>query len=514
MPNKNRTLVLHPWLFAIYPIIALLAYNIEEIKIEVALRALIASLLISTVVYLIIYFFTKDRIKAAISTSIILVFFYSYGHIYNYLEPLTLWGFSPGRHRILAPIGLIVLVLLIYLIIRKGRNLSTFNSALNWVAIFLVVMPVFQITYYEFRSEGNQSIAQNEQAILSDLKLPNSTPPDVYYIIVDAYARDDYLREDINFDNTPFLKQLEELGFFIGRCSQSNYSQTQLSLASSLNLDYLQNISDGFSPQNTSRVGIDDLIQHSLVRQAFEDLGYTTVAFETGFKGTQWEDADIYLSPSSSILDKMQISGGLNDFEVMLLRTSAGLIFTDASKVLPQFVQNNLNNPRYIHRQRILFDLEKLSELPSMPGPKFVFAHLVIPHPPYVFGPNGEFTDYDLEPNKGYPDQIQYLNSELIPLLQDIINNSATPPIIILQGDHGAIHAPPQKRLRILNAVYFPGGDKNNLYENISPVNNFRMVLDTYFGGSLPRLDDSAYFSIYKYPYEFTQIPETRDGCK
>jgi len=76
MANKNRSLVLHPWLFAIYPIIALLAYNIEEVKVEVVLRALIVSILVSTVVYLIIYLFTKDRHKAAISTSVILLFFF------------------------------------------------------------------------------------------------------------------------------------------------------------------------------------------------------------------------------------------------------------------------------------------------------------------------------------------------------------------------------------------------------------------------------------------------------
>ena len=40
------------------------------------------------------------------------------------------------------------------------------------------------------------------------------------------------------------------MGFYVANCSQSNYPRTDVSLGSSLNLDYLQNLNDKFTPKN------------------------------------------------------------------------------------------------------------------------------------------------------------------------------------------------------------------------------------------------------------------------
>ena len=511
---QKREIVLHPVLFAAYPAVALLANNIEEIKIEVALRALLISIIAGIFLYYTLRFLLKDRIAAGITTSLILILFFSYGHLYTYLETTNPLGLSLGRHRYLALLIVILTIILFYAIIRNKHRLGSLNSILNWVAVIALAIPLLSVARYELQSGDTLARAGEKTVSTFELSAPvDGISPDVYYIIVDAYARDDTLLEDHQLDNTRFLNRLEEMGFYIGYCSQSNYSQTQLSLSSSLNMDYLQELGEQFSPENTSRVELQELIQHSLVRKAFEELGYQTVAFETGFKYTQWEDADQYLSPSSGKLKDMQLSGGLNDFEVMLIQTSAGIIIADAAKVLPEFLQTELDNPRLIHRQRILYVLDQLSQLPEIPGPKFVFAHLVIPHPPYVFGPQGEFTNYDLDANVGYPDQIQFLNEQLISVIEQLIAKSESPPIIILQADHGAIHSPPSKRLNILNVYYFPGGSQPSFYDRISPVNSFRLLLNTYFGAKYPLKEDIGYYSIYQQPYDFTIIPETRLGC-
>jgi hypothetical protein len=418
MMQKQATF-LHPILFAAYPTVALLANNIEEIKIAVALRALVISIVAGILLFLSLRALLKDQIAAAISTSLVLILFFSYGHVYRYLEMASFSGISLGRHRFLLPLTFILLLILTYWIMRYKGRLSGVNTLLNWVAIITLVQPVINIARYELYSARTLTRIDEQSDSVNTLRLPGvGTPPDIYYIIVDAYARDDTLLEDYHLDNTPFLNQLEDMGFFIARCSQSNYSQTQLSLSSSLNMNYLQEIGEQFSPGNTSRVEVQDLIQNNRVRRAFEDLGYLTVAFETGFKGTQWEDADMYFLPATGIFENMNIAGGLSDFEVMLLNTSAGLIVTDAARILPEFLQAELDNPRLVHRQRVLFTFEKLHQLSEMPGPKFVFAHLVIPHPPYVFGADGEFTDYDLEADIGYPNQIIYLNGQLLSLVK------------------------------------------------------------------------------------------------
>jgi hypothetical protein len=278
-------------------------------------------------------------------------------------------------------------------------------------------------------------------------------------------------------------------------------------------MDYLPSLGEGFEPGNTSRVGITELVHHGQVRQILERLGYTSVAFETGFKGTQWEDADIYLSPSGSGLGSNQFLGGLTSFEEMLIRTSAGLVLLDSKSAAPTALQSNLNNPRRVHYDLIRFDLEELRNMPSRPGPKLIFAHLVIPHPPYAFEPDGSFVDYDKPDDPGYQDQILFINRELIPLLRQIIASSAVPPIIVIQADHGAILAPPNDRMNILNAYFLPGVPEGAVPADISPVNTFRLIFNQYFNGKFDLLENTANFSVYNKPYEFTIIPNNRPDC-
>ena len=69
------------------------------------------------------------------------------------------------------------------------------------------------------------------------------------------------------------------------------------------------------------------------------------------------------------------------------------------------------------------------------------------------------------------------------------------------------------ERTPILNAYYLPGQAASHLYESISPVNTFRLILNQYFGGQYPLLKDISYFSVYKTPFDYTVIPNKRPGC-
>ena len=513
--SQKNTLPLHPFLIAAYPVISLLANNIEEVKAIVALRALVICLLISVLLFVILRWLLTNAARAGLVTTIILIFFFSYGHVYSFFEQSSQLLINFGRHRILAPIWAVMLISLLVLSIRTTRDLRPATQFLNIITAIALLIPILQIGSFETRTLASSKSDMEQHKEITGISLPqDQLAPDVYYIILDAYARDDYLLEDQGYNNIDFLRELENLGFFIANCSQSNYAQTQLSLASSLNMNYLQALGGQFNTNNTSRVGVDELIRHGVVRQAFESLGYSTAAFETGFKYTQWEDADLYLSPTAGKLETLQIAQGLSEFEAILIKTTAGLILADSHAVLPRILQPDFDNPRRIHRERILYALDQLGKLPDLPVPKFVFAHLVIPHPPYVFSSDGEFTDFDIEAKTGYIDQIEYLNKRMVPVLQDILSSSVTPPIIIIQADHGAIHSPPDKRLEVLNAIYLPGISSEILYEGMSPVNTFRIILNKYFGGSYPLLADIGYYSSYKTPYDFSITPNVGSTCQ
>jgi len=510
--NQIKVFPWHPYLLAIFPTLALLATNIAEIEMTEALRSFMVSLAVTIMLTVILRLFVKDLDKAAAITSLALVLFFSYGHIYHLLETYYLAGISIGRHRLIAPVYFVIFAICAWWIARLNRKIGLLTQTLNIVALAAVALPVMQISAGIIQE--SRAVAAQPSNAAQELHIAGDMPaPDIYYIILDGYSRDDILKDFYGLDNTAFLKELSDLGFYVARCSQSNYAQTQLSLASALNMEFIDELSGYFSPEQTKRVGMPGLIKRSITRRMLESLGYKTVAFETGYNWTQVEDAEVYLTPKSSKVSLLDITGGLNSFESLLIKTSAMLIIVDGATALPRFLQLDMNYPHQIHRERILFTLDQLGKLPSMPGPKFIFAHIVSPHKPFVFGPAGEVVQQEKDDISGYRDQVAYLNTRLVPLLRKIISNSSTPPIIILQGDHGGLETSEQERMAILNAYYLPEDGSRLLYDNISPINTFRLVFNHYFGTDYDLLEDTSYFSSYQYPYQYTVIPNTRSGC-
>ena len=500
---KNKK-ILHPFLLAAYPVLALFGANIEEVQMVSVLRPLIIAVLGAAFLFLLLKYLLKDWQKAAASSSLVVALFFSYGHVYNFLESTPIFGVSLGRHRLLFPVWLILLSVGIWWIIRKSKDMTQMNQALNLVAFTLLIFPLFQIGQFEIRTIQTSPAKTAKASQASQLHLPNGmAAPDIYYIILDGYTRDDILKKNYQLDNTPFLKHLTQIGFYVATCSQSNYAQTQLSLASSLNSNYLEALDPKYKAGNTSRVGLSELIHHSTLRQALEGLGYQTVAFETGFEATQLEDADLYLSSHTY--------QGINDFENLLIRTTAARVLAEGIAFLnlpPDWEARD-----QIHREQILYTLDELRRMPEVPGPKFVFAHLVIPHWPHVFGPNGEAVHEKPDSATAYKNQVIFINKRIMPILENIINNSPTPPVIVLQGDHGSVIESPERRMRILNAYYLPDGGEAALYESISPVNSFRVILNKYFGDQAPLLEDQSFYSIYADPYNYQVISDTRPGC-
>ena len=502
----------HPILWGVFPVLALFAYNITEIQLSDAARSFIVAPLVTLILFLILGLITKDWHRAAAISVLVLVAFFSYGHVYQFLEGISPVGIIIGRHRVLVPIYLAVFGIAVWWVARWKGDFRVLTRALNVAAVTALLLPVLQISLYSVReaNAGTPEAADHLQVVRSS---DGKSPPDVYYIILDGYSRDDVLKSFYQYDNGAFLNELTALGFYVARCSQSNYSQTQLSLSSSLNLNYLSALGGGFTENRTDRVGMPALIKHSLVRQSLEKLGYTMVAFETGYYWTQVEDAGVYISPKSSVASLLDITGGLNAFEALLIRTSAGLVLADGASVLPGFIRSDLNHPSEIHRQRVLFTLDQLGKVARMPGPKFVFAHIVSPHKPFVFGPQGEEVQQEKNPLIGYRDQVAYLDSRMIPLLQKILSESASPPVIVIQGDHGGVETKAGDRMAILNAYYLPDNGSQHLYESITPVNTFRVIFNTYFGGHYDLLEDASYLSTYQLPYKLKSIPNARPGC-
>ena len=491
----------YPWhvlLFALFPILSLLANNTGQVDYTVANRLIVLSVVISSIMLLMAKWFLRDWQKAGVLVTVLNVLFFSYGHVYSYIEDAKIAGVLIGRHRVLSVFWLGLLVLSFRWIVKR-KDLRALTSSLNFITVFLLVFPVYKLTAFWYSSLNINETKLSANPSLADLRAsPDS--PDVYFFVLDQYARSDVLAEYFDYDNSAFINGLKELGFYVASCSQSNYPYTTASLAGTLNLNYVSELGKEFTPANKTYTAMQQAIKHSRVEAEFRQLGYKIVTFETGYDFTVMEDADIFYKPSS---------GKINNFEALLLRSSAMLLPADLGLLDQYYLTDDESK-----RERILFVLDHLEEIPSIPGKKFVFVHLVVPHPPFVFGPNGEAwvvppfvengeTAWKKEDFRlGYHNQAIFISSRILNVLNKIIENSSQTPVIILQGDHGPVTIPHEKRMNILNAYLFPGS-KPDLYPTLSPVNNFRLVFNTYFNGSLPLLPDKSFTVDITEPYVF-----------
>ena len=346
-----------------------------------------------------------------------------------------------------------------------------------------------------------QAVSDARNSTLNSLISP-ANKPDIYYIVLDGYARADILQEMFDFDNSKFIGYLQNKGFIIPSSNHSNYPATPLSISSTLNMEYIQTLVPALD-KNYQRWLMAPFIDHSRVRALLEALGYQTVSISTNWTITDNPTTDHYFHPRPMML---------TDFEGFVLdETPLHLL----EPILGTFA--SLPNADS-HREIIRYNFDTLATLPNLPGPKFVFAHIISPHPPFVFDKNGNpiaqhlgFTFQDANEFPGsldeypirYVDQVQFVNDQVKKMVEAILTQSSTPPIIILQADHGSgmftdLNSPENtcihERFSPFAAYYMPGRDKNVIPSDMSNVNIFRIVFNQYFHANLPLLDSKQYF--------------------
>jgi hypothetical protein len=495
----------HVFLFAIFPILSLLANNTGQVDYAATYRSLVVIVVISAMMLLIAKWFLTDWQKAGVLVTIVNILFFSYGHVYVYLENAELAGVLIGRHRVLVALWLGLLVISFLWVLRR-KNLLVLTSRLNFITGFLLVFPCYILISFWYSNLDLHVTKLSENPSITNLEV-SSDSPDVYFFVLDQYARSDVLAEYFEYDNSAFINGLKQAGFYVASCSQSNYPYTTASLAATLNLNYVSELGEEFTPENQSYLPMQQAIKNNRVKAAFRQLGYQIIAFETGYNFTELEDADIFYKLSSN---------KINNFEALLLRSSAMLLPIDLGLLDKYFLTDDARK-----RDRVLFVLDQLEDIPSLPGKKFVFVHLSMPHPPFVFGPNGEAlviepfyengeTGYKRDDfRQGYHNQAIFISSKILTVVSKIIANSRRTPVIIIQGDHGPITIPDEKRMDILSAYLFPASEPA-FYPTLTPVNNFRLVFNTYFNGSLPLLSDKSFTVDINQPYVFG---ETKNPC-
>ncbi|HCE16447.1 MAG TPA: hypothetical protein DEQ80_01175 [Anaerolinea thermolimosa] len=515
-PNLLERFPLHPLLWGIYPLLALWLANLSQIPPFAVVRSALLTLALTGIVWLMNLLLFRNWIKAGLGSSLFLLVFFTYGHLYNLVKMVPLLAPWLGRHRVLLAVVLAVLIGLYFLLWRTRKPLYALNQIASVIGLFLVLFVSLQILIFQL---GRASSLQAQAQTRPEKPASNQEGGrDVYYILLDTYGRQDYLAS-IGIDNSEFVRQLEARGFVVDSCAQANYDLTAFSLAASLNMDYLDALQVPMHPELADEKSeeLEGLLKYSRVRREFEQMGYQTVTFKAVYPWIDITDSDVYFDPEqdTSILQRQE---SLN-FQYLYLSTTALRLLTDymadnpLEKInrLPAWMLNfarpegTLLNTRE-YRSYVLnqYSLDRLENVPDLPGKKFVYAHLFSTHIPFVYRRNGEFWYSPVDTNEGYGNAILYTNDRILKIIDLILKKSSIPPIIILQGDHN--NAVTADRVKILDAYYLPDGGAAKAYPGMTPVNTFRLVLDYYFGQNLGFLPDRSYHSPYRQPYQFQEV--------
>jgi hypothetical protein len=274
-------------------------------------------------------------------------------------------------------------------------------------------------------------------------------------------------------------------------------------------MDYIDKLSPdlGKSIQNLDYEAPKQMIENNNVMRFLKSMGYRFIFLGSGQGVTQ-----------RNRFADLDIKCGYVDETVGRIIQST-LIWPVADQF--QIMANDDRNQR-------LCMFEKLADMPGEKGPKFVFAHILAPHVPFLFDANGnpvrEYNTGGEDTKEYYLNQLIFINKKTIGMVDDILSKSEVEPIIILQGDTGppygfnagdAYNNPTdeiyQQNTRILNAYHLPKNGAQGLYEDISPVNSFRLIFNVYFDTDIPLLDDQSYFATVDVPYKLINVTEIVD---
>jgi hypothetical protein len=500
----------YPLLLAIYPVLRLYGDNSDRVGVVNILQPLLFSLLLALALWLAMRCLYKDVHRASVSAALCLILFFSYGVLFRWLTLACLdHGVNPDiyiRHRYFLTAWFAILVVGMSFV-RKMR--APDPKFLNLALSLLVMMTIGSAAS---KSVGSRQDATNLAPVPSvGSSIAVKERPDIYYIILDGYGRADLLQHFYGFDNSDFVNSLRSRGFWVGDKSRSNYLETGYSLPSSLNFDTFSRLSAEASSReekwlSDSRVFFH-LVDYNRAAGFLRTQGYRIVNMGSGFSLTNYSrGADINYGSTLS----------LAEFNSTFYTSTIFVAFMSPSIEM-------------ITGPQLLANMSHIQEVAHLPGPKFVFAHILSPHPPYQFNANGGKPP---EPPSGvllnwgnhdaYVGQIKYLNGLVLRTVDRIVAESPHLPIIVIQGDHGpslvdhTLAVPWNKtwtpdllnmRSGILNALLVPNETKRKLYPKISPVNTFRTIFRSLFGASLRNLPDHPYYSTLDRPHVFIRIP-------
>lgn len=475
-----------------FPLLSILSSNLGEARPRELLLPITFIIVLCVILWEALSLLLPDRHKRALLLSLLWLPFYGYGyavdaarawlHFDRMLNPLQL------AFAVIA--AALVLGVPVYWIIKTPREFQTVTKILNSLSIGCIAVSSLALGYGLFQQHQYAVDRVGDGTPIDAAAGDPANYPDIYYLIFDAYARADYLEEAFDYDNGPFLSALRDRGFYIADRSRSNYMFTQMSLASSLNLAYLdETLAQTVSTDWDAAVAVlakqiwDNGVVHFLHQRDYE-----FVTFASWVTAAEIIAADRFIKPDMPFM---------TNYQQMII---------DQTPI--RSVMNRIKRRRKPFP--VFFALDEIESLERNDKPLFVFAHVLAPHLPHTRNAQGEPVN-DPPYKEGYRGEVAYLNQRALAVVDAVLARNPN-TVFIIQGDHGPISdwrltgtIPAdfdesdwpryvRDRTAILNAYYFPDrAYAGLLYPEITPVNSFRVLFNRTFGTSFDLLEDVSY---------------------
>jgi hypothetical protein len=501
---------IHPLLFGVYPVLFLWSQNVGEVGPADVSDVLGASFLFAGAVMLLAWLAFQDRARGALFITPAILAFLLYGHVARLGADAT--------HLRAAIVALLAIALVLALKL-PDRWINRVDAGLRFLAIALVVVTLWNILPTQVAE------ATTPRAVVAGGKtLPSTTAAqkrDVYWLVFDRYGSDRAFQVgyDTKNDLTPWLK---DHGFDVLADSHANYVGTALSLSTTTNMTPLDQLTKGVSETAATYQPVYNLLQGSLAVRQFQALGYRYLHLGSWWNPTRFDKA----------ADRNFNADGVSDFTSAVIESSIVPVLSKA------FVPAELppTEPAK-HLKHNTYALDKLDALPLEGGPKFVWAHILLPHPPYIFDADGNYIESPkaagISDTQAWRGQLAYTNKRLESFLAGLLAKPVDQqPIIILQADEGPWPGPYAKdkvnfdwtkatpdelemKFGILNAWYVPGGtDGLGLRQDETAINTFPTLFDRYFGLKYPTLPDKVYASSWWKPYQSIEVTDRLPSLK
>lgn len=494
----------HLLLFSVNPVVFLYARNYQHTSLLEVVISVLFVLVFSFLILRVFRLVIKIPVNAAIATSIFIVLFFLFAPIsLRIITPVSLeilgrhikllYGFLGSAALIFAVITPAILVLLR----RCSVPLYSVTGALNVMALVMIVLSAMPMSgKVAARSEpAINEENDRESRLLEGTKQYPGKRPDIYYIVLDGRGRSDTLRDLYGYSDHRLARFFADKGFYLAERSYCNYNRTSLSLVSTFNMKFVNDVNE-YGVHGTSLKG-------SEVINKVKEYGYRTAHISSGGFNIWTEEAE---------------------FDISLNRQPIREFYSALVSYTPLYPLGNLIT-KYAHRRSVLSAFDRLAEIANNGEPTFYYVHVLSPHEPVVFQRDGSAVSWTKMLNKGsdadkrrlYAEQVEFIDLKVMEVIETILDESAITPIIIIQSDHG-----PKSRARgiinpeayakgsaekrrelikersgILNAYLFPDGGKEVLYQSITPVNTFRVLFNQYFGGNYELLSDQVFIAGY-----------------